>query len=91
MQARGEHNPRDFDKYICRLPIPLYEPDIGVHRQLVILAERAETVAATTEAPAGHVSRDQLSDHTLLPTAWLRLMCDTVASFDVWLPLMRVS
>ena len=26
MQARGEHNPRDFDKYICRLPIPLYDP-----------------------------------------------------------------
>jgi hypothetical protein len=52
MQARGEHNLRDFDKYICRLPIPLYDPDIGAHRQLVTLAEQAETVAAMTEAPA---------------------------------------
>jgi 3-hydroxy-3-methylglutaryl CoA synthase len=26
-QARGEHNPRDFDKYIFHLPIPKYDPD----------------------------------------------------------------
>jgi hypothetical protein len=41
LQARGEHNPRDFDKYIFQLPIPLYDPTSGEHRKLVVLAERA--------------------------------------------------
>jgi hypothetical protein len=31
LQARGEHNPRDFDKYIFQLPIPLYDPNSGEH------------------------------------------------------------
>ena len=41
LQARGEHNPRDFDKYVFRLPIPLYNPDNSEHRQLVELATSA--------------------------------------------------
>ena len=27
MQSRGEHNPRDFDKLIWNLPIPLFDPE----------------------------------------------------------------
>jgi hypothetical protein len=53
LQARGEHNPRDFDKYIFRLPIPLYDEDSVDHRELVVLAERAEQVAQAIELPAG--------------------------------------
>jgi hypothetical protein len=53
LQARGEHNPRDFDKYIFRLPIPLYDPGNSEHRQLAELAERAEEAAAAVELPAG--------------------------------------
>lgn len=30
-QARGEHNPRDFDKYVLRLPVPLYDADAELH------------------------------------------------------------
>jgi len=37
-QGRGEHNPRDFDKYIFQLPIPLYQPTCEEHQQLVHLA-----------------------------------------------------
>jgi hypothetical protein len=51
MQARGEHNPRDFDKYIFQLPIPQYDPGDSAHARLVALAERAENVAAGRTLP----------------------------------------
>jgi len=49
MQARGEHNPRHFDKLVWRLPIPLFDPADTVHQQLVELATRAEALAAQTD------------------------------------------
>lgn len=52
MQSRGEHNPRDFDKLVWRLPIPLFDPDDALHRQLVELAEQAEAVAAGVDVSA---------------------------------------
>jgi SAM-dependent methyltransferase len=52
LQSRGEHNPRDFDKQVWRLPIPLYVPENDAHRQLVELAGRAEEVAAATDITA---------------------------------------
>lgn len=48
MQARGEHNARDFDKYVFQLPIPQYDPQDAAHARLVVLAERAEHVASAT-------------------------------------------
>jgi hypothetical protein len=51
LQARGEHNPRDYDKHIFKLPIPLYDVGDERHRALVDLAERAERVAAAVELP----------------------------------------
>jgi len=51
LQARGEHNPRDFDKYIFKLPIPLFDSIDTDHVQLVELARRAEQVAAAVELP----------------------------------------
>jgi hypothetical protein len=53
LQARGEHNPRDFDKYIFQLPIPLYDQNLPEHRRLVELAERGEQVANAVELPSG--------------------------------------
>src|SRR5664280_3187925 len=29
LQARGEHNPRDFDKYIFQVPLPLHDYSQG--------------------------------------------------------------
>lgn len=52
LQARGEHNPRDFDKYIFQLPIPLYGSSNADHQSLVTLASRSEQVAAGVELPA---------------------------------------
>ena len=51
MQARGEHNARDFDKYVFQLPIPQYDPEDAEHTRLVVLAEQAERVADTTTLP----------------------------------------
>ena len=49
LEARGEHNPRHFDKYVWRLPIPLFDAAEDSHAQLVQLAVRAEEVAATVD------------------------------------------
>lgn len=51
LQGRGEHNPRDFDKYVWQAPIPLYDPQRPAHRTLVDLAGEAETVVAELELP----------------------------------------
>jgi SAM-dependent methyltransferase len=51
MQARGEHNPRHFDKYVFQLPIPRYDPADAAHAQLAALAERAAHAAAATTLP----------------------------------------
>lgn len=53
LQARGEHNPRHFDKYVFQLPIPLHDPDVELHGELAGLAERAEQAAAAVELPEG--------------------------------------
>lgn len=53
MQVHGEHNPRDFDKYVFQLPIPRYDPADAAHAQLADLAERAVSVAAATTLPHG--------------------------------------
>ena len=53
LQGRGEHNPRDFDKYIFQLPIPLYDEKLSEHRELVELAKRAEQVAHAVDLPSG--------------------------------------
>lgn len=52
LQSRGEHNPRDFDKYVFKVPFPLFSPDNPSHNRLAALAERAEAVAAAVELPA---------------------------------------
>ncbi|MEU4377648.1 hypothetical protein, partial [Pseudonocardia alni] len=51
LQGRGEHNPRDFDKYVFQIPFPLYDADNNHHQRIVDLAASAETVAAAVEVP----------------------------------------
>lgn len=53
LQARGEHNPRDFDKYVWQLPIPVYDGGDTRHRRLAVLAEEAERIAAAIVLPEG--------------------------------------
>ena len=49
MMSRGEHNPRDFDKQVWRLPVPIYDPADNAHLELVKLAEQAEQIAAQVD------------------------------------------
>ena len=53
LQARGEHNPRDFDKYVFQVGIPLFDGENDQHLRLVDLAEQAEVLAASIELPTG--------------------------------------
>jgi SAM-dependent methyltransferase len=58
-QPRGEHNPRDFDKAVWRMPIPIYDPAKETHLELVALAERAEEVATATDISGGNTFQAQ--------------------------------
>lgn len=49
LQSRGQHNPRHFDLNVFALAFPAFEPDSGLHRQIVQLAARAERVAQSVE------------------------------------------
>ena len=42
LQGRGQHNPRDIDKYVWRIPIPLYDPADERHRAVAHLSAQAE-------------------------------------------------
>ncbi len=49
LQSRGEHNPRHFHLLPVTIPFPHYDASIALHRDLVGLAERAESVAVAVE------------------------------------------
>ena len=69
LQARGQHNPRDFDKHIFALGFPAFDPNDELHIEISDLAERAERVAAATSLDDGwqfqkarRVTREALRD-----------------------------
>ena len=53
LQARGEHNPRHYDKYVWQLPIPAFDPNNDLHVRIASLAEQAEKLAAAVSLPDG--------------------------------------
>jgi hypothetical protein len=53
LQARGAFGPRDFDKYVFYVPIPLFDPGEKLHVLLAELGATAEQVAASTDVPPG--------------------------------------
>jgi hypothetical protein len=54
LQSRGQWGARDFDKVMFQLPIPTFDPNNALHRQLVDAARQAEAVAASVAIPKGH-------------------------------------
>jgi hypothetical protein len=50
-QSTGAFGPRDFDKYVWLLPIPVFDAENPLHGLLVQVARRAEEVAATVLMP----------------------------------------
>jgi hypothetical protein len=51
LQARGEHNPRHFDKYVWQAPIPLYDESNALHQRLANHGCQAAEIAAGVELP----------------------------------------
>lgn len=51
LQARGEHNPRDFDKLVFQVPIPIYDAHNSIHRLLSELGARSEQITARLALP----------------------------------------
>jgi hypothetical protein len=49
LQARGQHNPRDFDMHVFTLPFPTFDSTNDVHRRLADLAQKAEDVASALD------------------------------------------
>lgn len=49
LQARGQHNPRDFDMHVFALAFPEFRSANPLHRQLAELGERSEQVASTVD------------------------------------------
>ena len=71
LQARGEHNPRDFDKYVWQVPIPTYDPNNLHHRQLASLGEMAEQIAVAVTLPEGKRFE-----------TWRRMIREAIAASD---------
>ena len=53
LQARGEHNPRHYDKYVWQVLIPTFDADNELHARIAELAEQAEQIAAGLVLPVG--------------------------------------
>lgn len=49
LQTVGLFGPRDFDKHIFDIPIPLFDEDDGLHRHLAELGARAAEFTATVD------------------------------------------
>lgn len=49
LQARGQHNPRDFDMHVFALGFPAFDPDDPLHTAIAGLAEQAELIAESAE------------------------------------------
>lgn len=52
-QAMGQWGARHFDKAMFNLPIPLFDAEVKLHRDLATAAEEAERVAAMVEVDEG--------------------------------------
>jgi hypothetical protein len=53
LQSEGLFGPRDFDKVIFTLPIPIFSPAIPLHRSLADVGARAEKIALSVSLKNG--------------------------------------
>lgn len=98
LQARGQHNPRDFDMHVFTLPFPAFDPDDELHATLVTLAMRAEEVASTVPLDDGwqfqkarRVTREALREHgvgTEIDDAVADMLLERDAAYGLEPPLV---
>jgi SAM-dependent methyltransferase len=53
LQSKGQWGARDFDKVMFNLPIPRFNSDLALHRELAAAGAEAEVLAATVRLPEG--------------------------------------
>lgn len=53
LQARGEHNPRHYDKYVWQVVVPMFDPENPQHAHLAVLGAEAQDLASKVVLPAG--------------------------------------
>jgi hypothetical protein len=70
LQARGQHNPRDFDMHVFALAFPTFNESDSLHQHLATLGEESEAVAAAVDLDpawqfqkARRVTREALREH----------------------------
>jgi SAM-dependent methyltransferase len=78
LQARGEHNPRDFDKYVFQLPIPPYDHRNSSHQELVGLAERSSHLATSIDLPMAHFQAQRRKVRKVLTEEGVLAEIDTI-------------
>ena len=63
MQSRSQWGTRDFDKLMFELPIPLFDVNDPLHRELAAAAKRAAHVAAAVPLVRNAKARNQETMH----------------------------
>lgn len=53
LQSKGQHNPRDYHKFVWQVPIPEFDKTNPIHARLVDLAAKAESIASEVQLPEG--------------------------------------
>jgi hypothetical protein len=83
--GQGLFGPRDFDKYVFRVPIPLFDATNDEHLALAELGEEAETLAAKLDVSGLHFKQARNQVRLILDEA--RITDRIEASVSALLPL----
>jgi hypothetical protein len=70
-QSRGWRDPRHFDNLVWELPIPEFDSDLELHRELAAAGAEAETTAAAVVLPDGDYRRKRRVIRDALATTGL--------------------
>jgi hypothetical protein len=79
LQSRGRWGPRDVDKLLFELPIPRFDANDAMHRNLVRAAREAERIAASVSLPEeGHFIRHRRMIRKALKDAGLTVRIEAL-------------
>jgi SAM-dependent methyltransferase len=79
-QARGEHNPRHFDKYVFRVPFPLFDAGDEIHCELAAVAAQAEVLVGALQFPPQSFQANRRRVREALSTAGLAEKLDDLVA-----------
>lgn len=80
MQTRGSSGRRDFDMLVWELPIPLFDPEDALHREIAALGQQCERVAAAVPLPAGDAPKKRRAIREALAEAGLSARADALVA-----------